>query len=297
MAGEEAIPNLKIWGDWNIDDPPHFGSELLLTIAKETRPLIVVDPLGYFHSGEENSASEMTPVMRYFRACAAYGSAVVLLHHVAKTEGSTGRGSSAIHYHSDLAFLHTLDQESSLVTLKVDKNKHGARHSITIRADFEQSVFELTDAPWISSRNEKLSKLERIIRENPGISTQQLCSQAGGMKTRVLKLLDEGRGTLWTVKKGLRGAKLFYPCSATCSLFSSKEERTGEQVSGPSCSRTPKNTLEQENTSEGEQLCSVHGWHSEWAKPNGVRICLKCHPAGTPAKEVDSGKKMPVLLT
>jgi archaellum biogenesis ATPase FlaH len=299
MAGEEEIPNLKFWGLWNEQQPPQAGSELLLTITKETRPLVVVDPFRYFFSADENSSTEMAGVMQYLRACAAYGAAVVILHHPAKTEGSTGRGSSAIRGACDLAFLHTLDQESSLISLKVDKNRNGASRTIVIRADFEQSIFEVTDAPWISSRNEKLSKLEQIIRENPGLSTREICSRAGGKKTLVLRLLDEGRGMLWTARTGQRGAKLFYPASASCSLFPSKRRETGEQVKdGSSCSQksgTGGNSREQVDSSGAENLCSVHGWHSEWAKPNGVQICLKCHPAGTAKKGGDSGTQLPVL--
>jgi archaellum biogenesis ATPase FlaH len=294
----EEIPNLKVWGTWLEQQPPMAGSEILFRIAKETKPVIVVDPFRYFHDAEENDSTEMAQVMKYLRRLAACGSSVVLLHHPAKSEGSTGRGSSAIRGASDLAFLHALDKESSLITLKVDKNRFGASRTIVIRADFEEAKFEVTDAPWISSRNEKLSKLEQIIFEHPGISTQQLCNQAGGMKTRILKLLDEGRGTLWTVKKGLRGAKCFYSARSTCSLFSPKgREQENRSNSALTCSRTPENTLEHENRSEAESLCSIHGWHSDWSKPNGMKLCLKCHPVGTTTKEVDGGTKMPVLLS
>ena len=93
MTDEHPVPDLRIWGIWNDQQPPKFGSELLLTIAKETRPLIVVDPFRYFHAAEENDSTAMSGVMQYLRACAAYGAAVVLLHHPSKSEGSTGRGS------------------------------------------------------------------------------------------------------------------------------------------------------------------------------------------------------------
>jgi hypothetical protein len=36
----------------------------------------------------------------------------------------------------DLVFLHSLDKEAGLITLKVDKNRHGENRTITIHADF-----------------------------------------------------------------------------------------------------------------------------------------------------------------
>lgn len=41
MAEEQQISGVRIWGIWNEQQPPQAGSELLLTIAKETRPLIM----------------------------------------------------------------------------------------------------------------------------------------------------------------------------------------------------------------------------------------------------------------
>jgi len=207
------------------------GNELLLSMAKETRPLLIVDPLRYFHEADENSSKEIATVMRYLRACAVHGSAVILLHHPAKAEGSTGSGSSAIRGACDLAFLHARDKQTGLITLTVDKNRNGVSHTITIRADFEGGRFEVTDAPYITTQNERLARLHEIIREAPGISQKALCSKAGGMKANVLRLLDQGLGTLWTVKKGRYAAKLFYAAEGSCSLFSPIGERTGEQDS------------------------------------------------------------------
>jgi archaellum biogenesis ATPase FlaH len=81
MTGDESVPGLRVWGIWNEQQPPQFGSELLLTIAKETKPLIIIDPFRYFHMAEENDSTAMSAVMQYLRALAAYGCAVVILHH------------------------------------------------------------------------------------------------------------------------------------------------------------------------------------------------------------------------
>ena len=154
-----------------------------------------MDPFRYFHQAEENDSTAMSAVMQYLRACAAYGCAVVILHHPAKAEGSTGRGSSAIRGACDLAFLHTLDRESGFITLKVDKNRLGASRTITIRADFEEAKFELAEAPYITRRNDELDRVEQVIKDNPGLTQNAISKQSGMMKARLVRLLKEGTGT------------------------------------------------------------------------------------------------------
>jgi hypothetical protein len=201
MTQQQSIPSLRVWGIWNDQQPPTCGSELLLTIAKETKPLIVIDPFRYFHNAKENVSDEMGPVMQYLRACARYGGAVVIMHHPAKTEGSTGRGSTVIRGACDLAFMHSLDKESSLITIKVDKNRNGESRTITLRADFEAGEFTVSDAPWITKRNDELEKLAGIIKGNPGLTQNVICKASGMAKARCIRLLQEGKGKRWKTEK------------------------------------------------------------------------------------------------
>jgi hypothetical protein len=204
LADGNSPEGLRFWGTWLEleQQPPHAGSELLLTICKETKPLLIIDPFRYFHIAEENDATEMAGLMQYLRACAAYGAAVVILHHPAKTEGSTGRGSSVIRGACDLALLHKLDKESGLISLKVDKNRFGPSRTLTVRADFEEGKFEVTDAPYITRRNDELDRLHQIIDANPGISQNSVSKQSGMMKSRLVRLLKEGTGIHWRTEKG-----------------------------------------------------------------------------------------------
>jgi archaellum biogenesis ATPase FlaH len=218
MIQGEQIPELRVWGIWNEQQPPMAGNDLLLTIAKETRPLIIVDPFRYFHSAEENDSTAMSGVMKYLRACASHGAAVVLLHHPAKAEGSTGRGSSAIRGACDLAFIHTLHRDTGLITLKVDKNRHGESRTLTIRANFEEGEFEVIDSPYISRRRDELARIERAIQAEPGISQNGIAKATGIHRNRVPRLLDEGRGTLWHSVPGANRAKLYYPGPAPSDL-------------------------------------------------------------------------------
>jgi hypothetical protein len=146
------------------------------------------------------------------------------MHHPAKQEGSTGRGSSAIRGACDLAFLHSLDKESQLITLKVDKNRNGESRTITIRADFEQGRFQLTDSPYITTRNEELGKLAAIIADNPGITQNRIVELAGMMKARTLKLLKEGMATHWKITRGSRNSFLYHPLTGSAVLTGSEPQ-------------------------------------------------------------------------
>jgi hypothetical protein len=210
MTGEKSLAELRVWGIWNEQQPPMAGSPLLLNICRETRPVIILDPFRYFHSAEENDSTAMAAVMQYLRACAAHGAAIIILHHPAKSEGSTGRGSSAIRGACDLAFLHSLDKESGLITLKVDKNRNGESRTITLRADFEEGKFEVTEAPFITRRNDEYARLEQIIREEPGISQNTIIKKFGGMTARCCRLLQECVGARWVTRQGPNRSKCFY---------------------------------------------------------------------------------------
>ena len=196
MAGG-PIPNLKIWGTWLEQQPPQIGNELLLAIAKETKPLIIIDPFRYAHGAEENDSTEMMGVMQMLRYYAAAGGAVIILHHPAKTEGSTGRGSTAIRGAVDVAFLQEMSDESGLITLRCVKNRFGEKPIVTIRPDYDAGTFEVTDSPQFSKRTAESEKLQQIISETPGITQNGVFLKAGMGRNRVIELLKTGKGSLW----------------------------------------------------------------------------------------------------
>jgi hypothetical protein len=207
--------------------------------------------------------------MHYLRACAAYGCAVVILHHPAKAEGSTGRGSSAIRGACDLAFLHTLDRESGLITLKVDKNRLGASRTITVKADFEEAKFELAEAPYVTRRNDELERLEQVIKDNPGITQNAISKQSGMMKARLVRLLKEGTGIRWRTENGRYGATCYFASNTAKSLFSKDGTTIDVEKSAIStscsttCSDVPNSLFPKDGTARtgnpkpiSEQTCS-----------------------------------------
>jgi len=211
LSGTEKLePNFKVWGTWLEQQPPPIGSEVLYQLAKEVRPLLIVDPFRYSHTAEENDSTEMMLVMQALRSYAAAGAAVVVLHHPAKTEGSTGRGSSAIRGAVDVAFLQELSDETDLITLKCVKNRFGERLTVTIRPDFDEGTFEVTDSPAFTRRRHEIDRLLEIITAEAGLSQNQVVAKAGMQRLKVQKLLKEHTGRLWRIEQGPRQSTLFY---------------------------------------------------------------------------------------
>ena len=126
--------------------------------------------------------------------------------------------------------MDTLDKDANLITLRVDKNRHGERRDFTLKADFEEGKFELSEAAWISHRKNELLFLQELIYKSPGISTNQLCDAMSGRRGRILNMLEEGSGTLWTREAGLRGSKVFYrsPAPVPGSLLKKGNQGTSQ---------------------------------------------------------------------
>ncbi|MGA8308852.1 MAG: AAA family ATPase [Terriglobales bacterium] len=234
MAGG-PIGDLKVWGTWLEQQPPQIGNELLLTIAKNTKPLIIVDPFRYAHGAEENDSTEMMGVMQQLRYCAAAGGAVVVLHHPAKTEGSTGRGSTAIKGAVDVAFLQEMSEETGLITLACTKNRFGERHSVTIRPDYDEGTFTVTDSPQFAKRAGDLESLRRVIEESPGLTQNAIYKKSGMKKSRLVALLKAGKDSSWEERQ--QGNSLLYFPIVPMTGNNSGTTGTGQGSGG--CSSVP----------------------------------------------------------
>jgi len=209
-------PWLKIWGNWAAQAPPQIGDPLLLKFCEETQPLLVIDPLRMGHDFDENDATEMTPVMRHLRSYVAAGATVVILHHVAKAEGSGYRGSSAIRGACDVAILQEMSTDG-LISLKVQKNRFGQRMNFTVQPDFEAGMFSLTDAPAGAERRDVAGEMKDAIRAQPGMTQEQIIRQVRVNKRKGCEILRSNEGTLWLAEEGARNSRCYFPipsCSA-----------------------------------------------------------------------------------
>ncbi len=285
MAGG-PIAGLKVWGTWLQHQPPQIGSELLLTIAKEARPLIVLDPFRYAHGAEENDSTEMSAVMQQLTYCKAAGCAVVLLHHPAKAEGSTGRGSSAIRSACDVALLQEMSDETGLITLRCVKNRFGERSICTVRPDYEVGAFEVTDSPEFTKRSAEMEKLQQLISETPGLTQNLIYQKAGMRKSRVIELLKAGKNSLWEELPEGRSLRYFpvvpkrgnnhgnngttagvLSCSIVPTPYSGNKEQPPQRTS---------RSVPEQPTSKSLPSCKACGSFALYREKDGSLTCETC---------------------
>lgn len=212
ILGVESLDNARIWGGWLADMPPAIGDYRLLQIARERRPLLIIDSLIRFHREEENSATEMARVMQDLRALANEGATVVVLHHRAKSEASRYRGSSDIADGVDTAFALSRDHEASLVTLTCFKSRYAEEFAVTLRPDLSGSGdFLVAEASAATAARQDTERLAQAIREKPGQTQGELIEVTGIARDKARALLARFDGQLWRSERGAHYALRFFP--------------------------------------------------------------------------------------
>jgi hypothetical protein len=304
MIGEdEALPpNFRVWGTWLVQQPPQIGSDLLLQLAKQVRPLLIIDPFRYSHDADENDSAQMMVVMRHLRTYAAAGAAVVILHHPAKAEGSTGRGSTAIRGAADISVMQELSEETGLITLRWVKNRFGEKPCVTIRPDFNAGTFEVTDSPAFVRRSERIRALRKHIEAKPGQSKNQLCGLMGGNRTEVLRLLKECARLEWKSEPGPRNSTLYFPlvpekAEPVGTSGTSGDDSTGSTGSPPYKGEPVGNQSSPTHSTgtNGKYHCYVHPKNETnwWLRGGTDPVCGLCHPSPTSMVETISTRSKP----
>jgi hypothetical protein len=211
FQGIESLSGSRIWGGWLSDAPPGIGDSRLLQIARDHRPLTIFDSLIRFHGADENSASEMAPVMEGLRQLANAGATVVALHHKPKTEGSHYRGSSDIAGAVDTAFAVSRDRKAGLLMLECFKSRFLEEFSITLRPDLSGTgEFIVTEAPDAAAERGDVERIAHAIRTNPGQTQGELLAASGIAQGRTRALLERFSGVLWRSEPGAHNAKRFF---------------------------------------------------------------------------------------
>ena len=213
------------------------------------------------------------------RYCAAAGGAVVILHHPAKTEGSTGRGSTAIKGACDVAFLQEMSDETGLITLACTKNRFGERHSVVVRPDYDEGTFTVTDSPGFTKRAGDLETLGKIIGETPGLTQNTIYKQSGMKKSRLVELLKAGKDGLWEERRDGNSLLYFPIVPKSGNNFGNKG--TGQGFGG--CSSVPSSYKREQGT-----IPLLRPQPSVPEKPNGKTL-PSCPTCGSFALYRDAG--------
>jgi hypothetical protein len=212
--GIRSAERLRVWGGWLADAPPAIGDARLVQIARRWKPLLIFDSLIRFHDGDENSATEMAPVMGEMRALAPAGATVVALHHRAKSEASRYRGSSDILGGVDVAFAVSRDRDAGLIKLQCFKSRFAAEFNVTLRPELDSRAgFVLADPLAASREAADVEILRRLIATQPGLSQSEIVRQAGLPRHRCIHLLRREEGN-WRSEQGPRGAIRYFPAAS-----------------------------------------------------------------------------------
>jgi len=228
------IANLKVWGQWLDQKPPAIGGSPILELVKEKMPLLIFDPFRYAHAADENDSTEMTEVMRHLRSYATEGATVVVLHHVAKSEGSSGRGSSAIRGAVDIAYVQEIEKDGGRVTFTCVKNRFGPKPVFTCEPDFSQGTFNVVQAESGDQDEGRVRTLWQVIEDNPGTSQNDIAKKAKMRKETAVGILKAHEGVNWRSEPGEGRSRRYFtlrssavpeppgttvtPCSAVPSL-------------------------------------------------------------------------------
>jgi len=212
ILGIESLGSSRIWGGWLPDSPPLIGDVRLVQMARERRPVLIIDSFIRFHSADENSASDMAPVMNDLRILANEGATIVALHHKSKTEGSNYRGSSDIAGGVDTAFSVSRDRQSGILRFACFKSRFVEEFSVSLRPDLAGvGEFVVTDAPAASAAHDAAERLAQAIRNRPGQTQRELLAVCGLPNGKARATLAQGDGQLWRSQTGPHNAKLFFP--------------------------------------------------------------------------------------
>lgn len=230
MFGAQSL--VPYWGLWLDDPPPLLNDPRLLRIAKEDKPLIVVDSLIRFHESDENDTTEMSKQLGHLRALQAAGATVLVLHHSGKAEGNWSRGSIDIPAGVDMGW--SLLQRDDLLELTSKKNRFGAPAMITIRPDWERGEFHAVDSPAITEKRDRLATVREIIATTPGLTQNKIVQQSGIGRTDCFRILRQFDGQYWRSETGERGSKKYFPMTGTPVPYQSgTSTRTGTPVLHP----------------------------------------------------------------
>ncbi len=216
---------ITLWAAWSgMGDVPKVGDPRLMALAKPGR-LLIFDTLSGAHAAkDENSASEMTPIMAQFRALANQGTSILLLHHRGKNELSKYRGSSAIAAGVDVA-CSLIKSDDGFLTLDVFKSRGTAEFKLTIQPDYATGNFEVVDSPAVTHRRDDIGIVSEIISRTPGLSQNQIFKEARMGRTALCSLLKANDGRSWKSERGLRGSLCYFP--VTCTEYRPVPSTTG----------------------------------------------------------------------
>lgn len=173
--GFADCPRLRFWGGWLPEEAPLPDSPVVIEWVKscEPRPLVVVDSLVAFHSGDENDASVCRGFMHRCRRLADLGATIVIIHHDGKSETAKDyRGSSDFKAAIDLGFHVTnFGTDGRLDKLVLRPFKQRIQVGAELTYEYAQGRFLRVEAA--EARQTASEQLMALLRLNPGVTQRK----------------------------------------------------------------------------------------------------------------------------
>jgi hypothetical protein len=249
-----SVANLHIWGAWCPDPPPLVSDPRLLSIAKQEKPFIVIDPLRLAHRAEdENDSDDMTAVMADMRKLVQAGATCLFVHHTGKSEGSASRGSSVLQDLSDACLLQERDERSGLIKVKSTKARFSESISLTIKPNFKVGQFVIVDRPESAESSKKIKTLRDAIEKEPGLTQNALIERVGMSRNTAMPVLRDGTGTHWRTEPGPNNAILYFPITSG-AVVPSGSETTAPTTGSEWCSGSLSHREKPQHQQPGEDI-------------------------------------------
>jgi len=211
--------NFQFCGTWSEKEAPNLDKDISAykELVKEDTVLIF-DSLIRFHTGEENSSSDMSKVISSLRSLTCNGASIIIIHHKGKSEHSY-RGSSDILAGVDICY--TLIKEGEVLKLSCDtKNRFAQPFTIFLKINESEEHFEFEVA---NSPKKELTEIDLIKIQNTISDITQKGDEPiqwkvveaakkehGLSQSRVMKLLEKGEGIYWRKVDGKHHNKKLY---------------------------------------------------------------------------------------
>lgn len=224
-----TIPEtFQVWPFWVEPEPPAFPKgedSIYADIAKQNAgALFIFDSfIRFLPKGvDENSSSEVAPVMGFLRGLTKHGVTVVILHHKGKNDSLDYRGSSEILASVDIAY--SITKDGNRLNLKCLKNRFKQEENINIevREDVDGYLF-FEDVTALDREKKKREQEDLLIKIRDYIIEMKIAGKET-TQTQVIELiknkleigknkirdaLQEGIGKYWNITDAPGHKKLY----------------------------------------------------------------------------------------
>jgi hypothetical protein len=224
------IRDARFWHLSTDPRPPKLDSDDWILFKSLASGFLVFDTARSSFDGDENKSQDVGLVMNRLKELRELDNEIILLHHTPRANERQAKGSTAWEDLADhvLAFykvkketLEETDEEinydpSALLSLGTGRKTRYEPFRMYITLDPENGGFTLSKSPEQAALN---ALAEYIRGEGLGLNQGDLfnwAKEAGigpKKKASFIALLSRGEGSLWTTRKGLKGAKHYEPVS------------------------------------------------------------------------------------